>query len=99
MTIKLSRREFLKLGGTALAGVPFIPLPPRDRDASIEAHLGRIAEWTVYVRQEPSHSSPVVRTHRRDDCSANRLTKSCHSVKSIIAIVYMIPALSQFIRK
>ena len=64
---KLTRREFLKFGGASLAGVGFLPLPPRDLAARDAAHLGRITDWTVWVRTEPDHSAPSVRKHRRDD--------------------------------
>jgi hypothetical protein len=63
----LTRREFLRLGGAALAGVATLPLPPRDRAAREGARLGRVAEWSVRVRTEPDHRAPTVRYHRRDD--------------------------------
>ncbi len=63
----LTRREFLKLGGAALAGAALPPLPPRDQAARENAHLGRVAEWSVWVRTEPDHRAPTVRHHRRDD--------------------------------
>ncbi|MEA3339154.1 MAG: L,D-transpeptidase family protein [Chloroflexota bacterium] len=63
----LTRREFLKLGGGALAGVASLPLPPRDRIAREEGRLGRITDWSVRVRAEPDHSAPTVRYQRRDD--------------------------------
>ncbi|MFQ6101880.1 MAG: L,D-transpeptidase [Anaerolineae bacterium] len=63
----LTRREFLKLSGSVLAGVAFLPLPPRDQSAREKACLGRVAEWSVWVRTEPDHRAPTVRHHRRDD--------------------------------
>lgn len=63
----LTRREFLKLGGTALAGVALLPLPPRSQVAREKGHLGRIAEWSVWVQSEPDHRASRVRHHRRDD--------------------------------
>ncbi|MBU0705117.1 MAG: L,D-transpeptidase [Chloroflexi bacterium] len=63
----LTRREFLKLGGGALEGVAFLPLPPRDRIAREQVHLGRITDWSVQARQEPDHSAPTVRHQRLDD--------------------------------
>lgn len=66
MTI-LTRRDFIKLGGTALVGITLPPLPFRDRATREGTHLGRIAEWSVWVRTEPDHRAPTVRHHRRDD--------------------------------
>ena len=66
----LTRREFLKLGGSALAAVALLPLPPRDQVARERARLGRIAEWSVRVHTEPDHSAPTVRYHQRDDIIA-----------------------------
>lgn len=63
----LTRREFLKLGGAALAGVAFLPLPPRGRAARGSVRLGRVAEWSAWVRTEPDHRAPTVRRHRCDD--------------------------------
>jgi lipoprotein-anchoring transpeptidase ErfK/SrfK len=67
---QLTRREFLKLSGAALAGVALLPLPPRDRVARAGVQLGRVAEWSVQVHTEPDHSAPIVRHHRRDDVIA-----------------------------
>ena len=72
----LTRREFLKLSGAALAGVALFPLPPhvplplRDQAAREKVRLGRVAEWSVWVRTEPDHRAPTVRHHRRDDVIA-----------------------------
>ncbi len=66
----LTRREFLKLSGAALAGVAFLPLPPRDQAAREGVRLGRVAEWWVRVRTEPDLRAPIVRYHRRDDVIA-----------------------------
>jgi lipoprotein-anchoring transpeptidase ErfK/SrfK len=63
----LTRREFLKLSGAAMAGVALRPLPPRDQAARAAAQLGRVAEWSVPVHAEPDHSAPTVRHHRCDD--------------------------------
>ncbi len=63
----LTRREFLKLSGAALAGVAFLPLPPSDRAAREGARIGRVADWSVWVRTEPDHLAPTVRRHRHDD--------------------------------
>jgi len=63
----LTRREFLKLGGGALAGVASLPLPPRAQIARERFHLGRITDWSVRVRAEPDHSAPTVRYQRLDD--------------------------------
>lgn len=67
---KLTRREFLKLSGAALAGVALPPLPPRDLAARAGVRLGRVAEWSVWVHTEPDHSAPTVRHHQRDDVIA-----------------------------
>jgi len=72
----LTRREFLQLSGAALAGaaflppLPYVPLPPREQAARERARLGRIAEWSVWVRTEPDHRAPTARHHRRDDVIA-----------------------------
>lgn len=63
----LTRREFLKLSGGALAGVASLPLPPRDRVARYEHYLGRITDWSVRVRAEPDHRASTVRYQRLDD--------------------------------
>ncbi len=63
----LTRREFLKLSSVALAGILFPPLPSHDRIARENNRLGRIADWSVWARTEPSHDAPSVRRHRRDD--------------------------------
>jgi len=64
---RLTRREFLKLSGAALAGVTLLPLPPSDQAAREGVRLGRIAEWSVRVRTEPDLHAPIVRYHRHDD--------------------------------
>jgi lipoprotein-anchoring transpeptidase ErfK/SrfK len=69
MTI-LTRREFLKLGGAALASAAFLPLPPHDQAAREQVRTGRVADWTAWVRTEPDHRAPIVRRHRRDDVIA-----------------------------
>ena len=66
----LTRREFLKLSGAALAGTALPPLPPRDQAARAGGRLGRIAEWSVRVHTEPDLRAPTVRYHRRDDVIA-----------------------------
>jgi lipoprotein-anchoring transpeptidase ErfK/SrfK len=63
----LTRREFFKLSGTALAGTFLRPLPPRAQQARGAVQLGRVAEWSVWVRTEPNHNAPTVRHHQRDD--------------------------------
>ena len=67
---RVTRREFLKLSGAALAGTASLPLPPRDQVAREGARLGRIAEWSVRVHAEPDLRAPTVRHHRRDDLVA-----------------------------
>ena len=67
MRTKLTRREFLKLSGGAIAGTALLPLPPRDQAARAGVRLGRVAEWLVPVHTEPDHQAPTVRHHRRDD--------------------------------
>jgi hypothetical protein len=63
----LTRREFLKFGGAMLAGVVLLPLPPRDQGAREQGRLGRIAEWSVPVQQEPDDQARIVRRHQHDD--------------------------------
>jgi hypothetical protein len=67
MTTNLTRREFLKLGGAAMAGFALLPSPPRGRTADKKIWLGRVALPTAWVRTEPDHDAPTVRQHRRDD--------------------------------
>lgn len=67
---KLNRRDFIKLSGAALASacIPsWPPLPPHHQVAREESRLGRIAEWSVRVRSEPSYSAPILRSLRRDE--------------------------------
>ena len=66
----LTRRQFLKLGGTALAGVAFLPLPPSAWVARAGVKIGRVAEWSVRVRTEPDLRAPIVRYHQHDDVIA-----------------------------
>ena len=63
----LTRREFLKLSGATLGGTILRPLPPRAQEARDTVRLGRVAEWSVWVRTEPNHDAPTVRHHQRDD--------------------------------
>lgn len=63
----LTRREFLRLGGTTLASVALLPLPPRGQAARERARVGRVAEWSAWVHTEPDLRAPAVRRHRRDD--------------------------------
>ena len=65
-----TRREFLRLGSTALAGVALLPLPPRDQGARERVRLGRVADWSIQVHTEPDQQAPTVRYHRRDDVIA-----------------------------
>ncbi len=64
---RLTRRKFLALGGATLAGIALRPLPPHDQTASKSARLGRVAEWAVNVRAEPTATAPIVGHQRRDD--------------------------------
>jgi len=66
----LTRREFLRLGGAALAGTAFLPLPPRIQAARARVRKGRVAEWAAWVRTEPDHRAPIVRRLRLDDVIA-----------------------------
>jgi hypothetical protein len=63
----LTRREFLKLSGAVLAGIALPPFPPQDQAARDNVRLGRITEWSVWVREEPDHRAPTVRYHGHDD--------------------------------
>ncbi len=71
---KLTRREFLRLGGVAAAALmaPRWPvaaaLPPEDDRVSLPASQGRITTWwSQSVREAPSPSAAWVATKRRDD--------------------------------
>ncbi len=62
-----TRREFLKLGGAALAATTLRPLPPHGLVARKQNQIGRVTDWSASVHTEPDANAPVVRTHQRDD--------------------------------
>jgi len=65
----LTRRAFLKLGGStlALATLPPLPLPPDDLTARRETRfLGRVTTWRAGVHSEPSPDAPQVDTRPYD---------------------------------
>ena len=63
---RLSRRDFLKLGGLALSGLAFTSfLPEMPQFDDIE--LVRVAHDSVSVYKQPDFSSRIVRTWMRDD--------------------------------
>jgi L,D-transpeptidase catalytic domain len=74
----LSRRDFLKLGGAALAASawpavapalaagPGEGLPPEDGPRTVMG-LGRVLNWGTAIRAEPTKDSPVNETHTTED--------------------------------
>ena len=78
MTARLSRREFLKLGGSAAAGFALgplarvnaaRPLPPSDANPA-RWGLGRIAQWRLNVRTEPNREADLLRHIYEDEVIA-----------------------------
>jgi len=65
----LTRRDFIRLGGAALAGIALRPLPLADRIRSHHS-LGRVATGSAWVREEPSQRAAIVRRLRIDDTVA-----------------------------
>ena len=61
----LARRDFLKLGGLALAGLAFTPPFPRQPDYDV-GMLARVASKQVDVRSRPNDQSPIVGNRFRD---------------------------------
>src|SRR6185436_18959643 len=54
----LSRRDFLKLGGAALAASAFGGLPPEDEPRTVVG-LARVLTWGVAIRSAPTKSASV----------------------------------------
>jgi lipoprotein-anchoring transpeptidase ErfK/SrfK len=65
MSRKLSRREFLKLGGLSLGTMAYTPFVPRDRDQD-EGNIARVTIHEVDVRAEPRDGSQIVGKRYRD---------------------------------
>ena len=63
---RLTRRDFLKLSLTALAGMAFVPFSD-EGDAYREENLGRIAITQISVYSQPSDVSRIVHQRYRDD--------------------------------
>ncbi len=65
---RVSRREFLKLGGSALAlaMLPPLPLPPDDLAARPESRFGRVTTWRAWIHSEPDPEAPRVDQRRYD---------------------------------
>ncbi len=62
----ISRRDFLKLGGLALASLAFTPFLP-EFTAFEDMDLVRVAKDPVSVYKEPSDKSQIVHTWERDN--------------------------------
>ncbi|MFA5873329.1 MAG: twin-arginine translocation signal domain-containing protein, partial [Anaerolineales bacterium] len=62
----ISRRDFLKLGGLALASLAFTSFLPEFTEFE-DIDLVRVATDEVVVRKEPTDESQIVRTWLRDD--------------------------------
>jgi hypothetical protein len=72
----LTRRQFLRLAGGALGAASVLPLVNWTSvyadDAPVPtyaapASLGRIASWSVEIRQKPSSEAQLVRTAQKDE--------------------------------
>jgi hypothetical protein len=59
MSRPITRRELLKLGGSALA-LAALPLPPYDQTLRSEHRLGRVTTWRAWVHSEPDPQAPHV---------------------------------------
>ncbi len=73
MLQSITRRDFLKLSGSALAlasfpslSLPTLPLPPDDLAARGESRWGRVTTWRAEVHSEPEPESPRVGERRYD---------------------------------
>ena len=69
MNGKLSRRDFLKLGGAAFGGLaasPFTPFFPYPEDQPLPENLVRVAYPAVSVYEKPEMDAAYVRDHYRD---------------------------------
>jgi hypothetical protein len=69
MPRSLTRRGFLKLGGSALAlaALPPLPLLPDDLANWRASRFGRVTTWQAWVHSEPDSNAPRVGERRRDD--------------------------------
>ena len=69
MLQSISRREFLKLGSSALAlaALPPLPLPPDDLAARRESRFGRVTVDQAGVHSEPDPEAPRSGERRYDD--------------------------------
>ncbi len=63
----LTRREFIKLGGAALASMTLPPLPARDLLVRATVRRGRVTTWRIRVHTEPDGRAPTVRFYQYDD--------------------------------
>jgi lipoprotein-anchoring transpeptidase ErfK/SrfK len=65
MTEKLSRRDFLKLGGAALGGLALVPAWPRPQESD-SGTLGRITVKEIPLRSAPNDTAPIIGQRFRD---------------------------------
>jgi hypothetical protein len=65
MTKTFSRRDFLKLSGSALGGLAFRPDFPRQPEWS-QGKMARVASKQVDVRSRPDDEAPIVGNRFRD---------------------------------
>ena len=63
---QISRRDFLKLGGLAMASLAFSSFMPEFTEFE-DLDLVRVAKDPVSVYKEPSDTSQIIRTWVRDD--------------------------------
>jgi hypothetical protein len=65
MKNKITRRDFLKLGGLALGSLAFSPIYPRQSEQDL-GKLARVAIAQVDVHSKPNDKSPIVGNRFRD---------------------------------
>jgi hypothetical protein len=62
----LSRRDFFKLSGAALAASAFGGLPPEDEPRN-QIGLGRVMHWGTAIRSAPNREAPVIYQKSTED--------------------------------
>ena len=65
MKEKLSRRDFLKLGGLALTSLAFTPVFPRQEERD-QGTIGRVTINEIDLRSEPRDDAPIIGKRYRD---------------------------------
>jgi hypothetical protein len=65
----ISRRDFIRLGSSALAlaATPTLPLPPDDAATRSAGRWGRVTTWSAWIHSEPHPQAPRLSIRRYDD--------------------------------